>query len=261
MLLNIVNYIGIIFIFIFNDLGNFSIFLFKTFYTIFTTKTKFKQLLIQMQRIGAESFNIIFITGTSIGLALALQSFIALERFGADGFIGAVVALGITRELGPAMTGLMVAGRCGAGISAEIGTMKITEQIDALKTLCINPYQYLIAPRIIASTIILPFLTIFSMFCGIAGGYIYCVNALDISSESYLESIRLHLQISDIIGGLIKSSAFGLILSWVGTYYGYNTSGGAKGVGISTTKSVVLSSIMILIFNYLLSALLFKTGG
>lgn len=261
MLLNIINSLGDSAITIFNDFGNFALFLFKTFYTLFTTKLKYRQLIVQMQRIGVESFTIIFLTGASIGLALALQTYIGLERFGAHDFIGVVVALGMTRELGPVMTGLMVTGRSGAGIAAEIGTMKITEQIDALKTLCINPYQYLIVPRIVASTIILPFLTIFSMICGIIGGFLYCTHVLEIAPENYISSIRSHVEFSDITGGLIKSSVFGLILSWIGTYNGYCATGGAKGVGLATTKTVVTSSIMILIFNYLLSALLFKAGG
>jgi len=209
-----------------------------------------------MNRIGVESFNIIVLTGGFTGMVFALQSYIGFQRVGGEQFIGAVVALGMTRELGPVLTGLMVTGRAGSAISAEIGTMRITEQIDALKTLRLNIFQYLVVPRMVASTIILPCLTAFSMIFGILGGYIVCVHVLELSPEDYKKSIEAYLEFDDIRGGLIKSAVFGLILSWVGTYKGYNTTGGARGVGISTTQSVVLSSIMILITNYFLTKLL-----
>ena len=158
--------------------------------------------------------------------------------------------------MGPVLTGLMVTGRAGSAITAEIGTMQITEQIDALRTLRISVFQYLVVPRIFAGTFILPFLTIFAMIFGIVGGYVVCVYVLELSPEDYRNSIRTYVELSDIRGGLIKSSVFGLILSWVGTYKGYYTRGGAQGVGIATTQSVVTSSIMILTANYFLTKLL-----
>jgi phospholipid/cholesterol/gamma-HCH transport system permease protein len=240
--------------------GAFFIFLFTTFKTMFTTKLNTEQLLIQMKRIGVDSIVIICLTGLSTGLALALQTYIGFHRFGIEEFIGTVVTLGMTRELGPVLTGLMVTGRAGSSMAAEIGTMQITEQIDAIKTLCINPYQYLIVPRVVAGIIILPFLAIISMICGIIGGYIYCVFVAEINAESYISSIQQFVELSDINGGLIKSSFFGLLLTWVGTYNGYITRGGALGVGISTTRSVVLGSIMILISNYFLSTFLHAIG-
>jgi len=166
----------------------------------------------------------------------------------------------MTRELGPVLTGLMVTGRCGSAMAAELGTMEITEQIDALKTLSINPFQYLIVPRILASTLILPFLAIFSMALGTFGGYLLCVYSLDINPESYMSGIKEFVEFSDITGGLIKSSFFGFILSSISTYNGYYTTGGARGVGITTTRSVVIGSITILIANYFLSSILFQTG-
>lgn len=260
MILKLIDFIGSHIIEICSQIGSFTLFIFKVFTTMFTTKLKFRQLLLQMHRIGVESFTIIFLAGISTGFALALQTYVGLSRFGGEEFIGIVVALGMTRELGPVLTSLMVTGRAGSAMAAELGTMQISEQIDALKTLRINPFQYLIVPRILASTIMLPFLTIFSMLCGIIGGYIYSSSVLQLNSDVYLSSIRTHVEIGDIMGGLIKSMFFGLILSWVGSYMGYHTSGGAKGVGISTTKSVVIGSIMILIANYFLSSFLFKVG-
>ncbi len=184
-----------------------------------------------MNRIGVESLNIIILTGLFTGMVLALQTYIGFQRVGGEQLIGAIVALGIIRELGPVLTGLMVTGRAGSAITAEIGTMIITEQIDALKTLRINVFQYLVIPRIVASTFILPFLTLFSMIFGIIGGYIVCVHVLELSPEDYETSIRNYVEMADIRGGLIKAAFFGLILSWVGTYKGMHTHGGARGVG------------------------------
>jgi len=256
----IIALIGRSFIAICDELGSLFIFLGEALKTAVTTRLNVAQFFIHMKRIGVDSFIIIFLTGLSAGLALALQTNIGFSRFGIEEFIGTVVALGMTRELGPVLTGLMVTGRAGSAIAAEIGTMRITEQIDALKTLCINPFQYLIVPRLIAGIIILPFLTIFSMLCGIIGGYLYCVYQLNLNPESYISGIQQFVEMKDITGGLIKASCFGFIMTWVGTYQGYQTVGGARGVGISTTRSVVLASILILIANYFLSAFLNQVG-
>ena len=260
LILDGINFIGRTAMDLMDMVGSFFIFLFTTFKTLFTTRLNTEQLFIQMKRIGVDSFVIIFLTGLSTGLALALQTYIGFHRFGIEEFIGTVVTLGMTRELGPVLTGLMVTGRAGSSMAAELGTMQITEQIDAIKTLCINPYQYLIVPRVLAGIIIMPFLSVISMLCGIIGGYIYCVFVIGLNPESYISSIQQFVELSDINGGLIKSSFFGLILSWVGSYNGYITRGGALGVGISTTRSVVLGSIMILISNYFLSSFLHSIG-
>lgn len=260
MMIEIFNFLGTIGITWLTGIGDFFLFLLSIFRTMLSSKLKMRQLIFQMYQIGVGSLVIVILTGFSIGLALALQTYIGLSRFGAHDFIGVIVALGMTRELGPVLTGLMVTGRSGSGIAAEIGTMQITEQVDALRTLRINPLQYLVIPRILASVLVMPFLSVFSMVCGIIGGYVYCVFVLNFTPENYLSSIRRFVEFSDIFGGLIKSSIFGLILSWVGTYYGYKTYGGARGVGLSTTRSVVVASIMILVANYLLSSFLFKAG-
>lgn len=238
--------------------GLFSLFLWHVLVALITTRLRLKKLFEQMRFIGVDSINIILLTGAFSGAVLALQSYIGFKRFGAEEFIGPVVALSLTRELGPVLTGLMVTGRAGSAIAAEIGTMQITEQIDALKTLNINVNQYLMVPRIIGAVIILPFLTVFSMMCGIIGGYVISVYVLNLNGEQYISGIKSFLEFSDITGGLVKSSVFGLILSWVGCYKGYYTSGGAKGVGIATTQSVVTASILILISNYFLATMLFK---
>lgn len=261
MMIQAIDWIGRKTLDICNTIGHFVSFLITAIKTLFTTRLKVDQTLKQMEYIGIGSFVIIFLTGSFTGLALALQSYIGFSRVGAEEFIGLVVTLGMVRELGPVLTGLMVTGRSGSSIAAEIGSMQITEQIDALKTLRINPYQYLIVPRIVASTFILPFLTIFSMICGIIGSYIFCTYILGLNHETYISIIEERVVLSDITGGLIKAAFFGLIFSWVGTYNGYQTSGGARGVGIATTSSVVVGSIMILAANYFLSSFLFQTGA
>jgi len=239
-----------------NLAGSFSLFLFHAVRCLVTTRPKISKFFFQSNRIGVESSLIVMLTGTFTGMVFALQSYIGFQRVGGEQFIGAIVALGMVRELGPVLTGLMVTGRACSAIAAEIGTMRITEQIDALETLRIDPFQYLIVPRILAGIIIVPCLTIFSMICGIVGGYFICVYVLELSPEDYVNSIKSFVEMSDINGGIIKSCVFGLILTWVGTYKGFYTRGGARGVGESTTQSVVFSSIMILISNYFLTKLL-----
>jgi len=256
VIVGIINSIGRYTINICDSLGAFVIFFVRFLTTLFTTRLSIEKLFYQMNRIGVESFNIVVLTGTFTGMVFALQSYIGFQRVGGEQFIGAVVALGLIRELGPVLSGLMVTGRAGSSIAAEIGTMRITEQVDALTTLRINPFQYLIVPRILGGTVIMPFLTIFSMIFGIAGGYMICVFVLNLSPEDYINSIKNYVELGDITSGLKKSAAFGLILSWVGCYKGYNTAGGARGVGISTTQSVVTSSILILISNYFLTKML-----
>lgn len=239
-----------------DHIGLFIQFFIRTCKTLFVTRPKLHKWFVQMEHIGVDSLTIVILTGTFTGMVLALQSYIGFKRVGGEQLIGTIVALGMIRELGPVLTGLMVTGRAGSAIAAEIGTMRITEQIDALRTLRLDIFQYLVVPRMIAGTIILPCLALFSMICGIVGGYAICVHVLGLSPEDYINSIRTYVELADIRGGLVKSMIFGLILTWVGTYKGFYTSGGARGVGIATTQSVVTSSIMILISNYFITKML-----
>lgn len=258
MIGKLVNILGIYFFKLCRNLTSFIIFILRVTKAFFSKKLKIQQVITYMLHVGVESFTIVFLTGFSSGFALALQSFMGLDKFGGNELIGLVVSLGMTRELAPVLTGIMVTGRAGSAMAAEIGTMKITEQIDALKTLCIDPYQYLIVPRIVATTLSLPLLTVMSMLCGIIGGYIYNAYIVELNSEVYISTIQMHLVISDIIGGMVKAACFGLILSLISTYMGIHTTNGAQGVGITTTKSVVAGSILILIANYFLSLILFQ---
>ncbi len=256
MVVKFINFIGSTTLTLCNQLGKFTLFFVQTIRVVFTTRLKISKLFYQMNRIGVESFSIIVLTGSFAGMVFAMQSYIGFQRVGGEQFIGTIVALGMIRELGPVLTGLMVTGRAGSAITAEIGAMRITEQIDALRTLRINTFQYLVIPRVLAGVIILPFLTLFAMICGIIGGYVISTYVLELSPEDYINGIKNFVELEDITGGLTKAGVFGLILTWVGTYKGFFTRGGARGVGIATTESVVASSVLIFIFNYFLTKML-----
>lgn len=256
MVIRLIQAIGSYTIHVCVGLGRFFLFLKEAITVLFSTRPKINKTFVQMYRIGVESLTIVVLTGTFTGMVLALQSYVASHNFGGEQFIGVIVPLGMICELGPVLTGLMVAGRAGSAMAAELGTMRVTEQIDALKTLKINVFQYLIVPRMLASTIIFPFLTLFTMICGIMGGYFVFVYVLLLSPEDYLANIKTHVELYHIMGGLIKAAVFGFILTWVSTYKGYYTTGGTRDVGEATTESVVTSSIMILISNFFLTKLL-----
>ncbi len=243
-----------------NLTGEFFLFVFSCISIFVRSDLNRKRLVNEMYLVSIKSIGVILLTGSSAGLALALQSYIGFIRVQAEQFTGLVATLGIVRELGPVLTGLLVAAKTGSSFAAEIATMKITEQVDALKTLCINPINYLVVPKIIATTIMMPFVTILAMFCGIISSYLLCINVLSINSQAYIDTIQAHLRMNDISGGLIKSVAFGFIIAVVSTYHGYKTIGGAIDVGVSTTRAVVISSILILISNYVLTSFLYNSG-
>jgi len=256
MIQHLLNLVGMQALSFVEKVGSAAIFFGQFFLVLFTTRFKLKRFLEQVVCIGVDSLLIAVLTGTFTGMVFALQCYVGFQRIGGEQFIGAVVAHGLVRELGPVLTGLIVTGRAGSAIAAELGTMSITEQIDALKTLQINPIQYLIVPRIIAGTLVLPLLAAFAMFCGIVGGYFVSVSLLDLNPEDYTSSIRSFIELSDIVSGLIKAMFFGFLLSLVGTYKGYFARNGARGVGQATTQTVVVASVLILISNYFLTKML-----
>jgi len=188
---------------------------------------------------------------------LALQSYTGFARFSAEGAIANVVVLSITRELGPVLGGLMIAGRIGAAMAAEIGTMRVTEQVDALTTLSTNPMKYLVAPRLIAGTLMLPLVVFIADIIGVFGGYLVAVYKLDFNPANYLQNTWEFMTALDVISGLVKASVFGFITTLMGCYHGYHSGGGAQGVGKATTNAVVSASILILCFNYILTLLFF----
>ncbi len=209
----------------------------------------------QMIDIGYYSLPVVGMTTLFAGMALGLQTYAGFSRFSAEGAIAKVVALGITRELGPVLAGLMVAGRIGAAMAAELGTMRVTEQIDALDTLSTNPFKYLIAPRIIAGLTMLPLLVFVGDIIGIFGGYIVSVYKLGFNPGVYISQTFKVLEFVDVFSGLVKAATFGFIVTLMGCYNGYNSRGGAQGVGAATTNAVVSASILILIFNYIITEL------
>ena len=211
----------------------------------------------QMLEIGYYSLPVVGLTAIFAGMVLALQSYTGFARFSAEGAIANVVVLSITRELGPVLAGLMVAGRIGAAMAAEIGTMRVTEQIDALTTLSTNPLKYLVAPRLIAGVTMMPFLVLIADIIGVFGGYLVAVYKLGFNPSNYLQNTWNFLEASDVISGLVKASVFGFIVTLMGCYHGYHSKGGAQGVGTATTNAVVAASILILCFDYILTEIFF----
>jgi phospholipid/cholesterol/gamma-HCH transport system permease protein len=215
-------------------------------------------LLKQVIEIGYYSLPVVGLTTLFSGMVLALQSYTGFARFSAEGAVATVVVLSITRELGPVLAGLMVAGRIGASMAAEIGTMRVTEQIDALTTLSTNPYKYLVAPRILAGVISLPFLVLVGDIIGVFGGYIVGVYKLGFNAGTYLQRTVEFLEPIDVISGLVKAAAFGFLVALMGCYHGYRSGRGAQGVGAATTNAVVSASILILVANYGITTLFFS---
>ena len=216
-----------------------------------------RQILQQFIQIGYLSLPIVGLTALFSGMVLALQSYTGFSRFSAGGAIATVVVLSMTRELGPVLAGLMVSGRVGAAIAAEIGTMRVSEQIDALTTLSVDPKRYLVAPRVLAATFSLPILVLIADAIGVFGGYIVSIYKLGFNPSNYIQQTMTYLEYQDVMSGLIKAGVFGYIISMMGCYWGFYSDRGAAGVGRATTLSVVSSSMLILLFNYFLTAILF----
>lgn len=216
-------------------------------------------ILQQIMRIGFFSLPVVGLTAFFTGGVLALQIFIGSDRYGAEAFVPQIVALGITRELGPVIAGLMVAGRVAAAIAAEIGTMRVTEQIDALTTLATNPFKYLVAPRMLAAVIAMPLLVAIADSIGIFGGYSVATSSLGFNGYVYLNNSVNFLTHQDVVSGLVKAAVFGFIVALMGCYHGFNSKGGAQGVGAATTDAVTSSMILILAANYILTSLLFES--
>jgi len=224
---------------------------------MFRPPLKLRNIFKQMEFVGVKSIFVVVLTGTFTGMVMALQGYYGFRMFSAESLVGATVALGMTRELGPVLTSLMVTARAGSAMAAELGTMRVTEQIDALYVMAANPVKHLIVPRVIAGVLMVPMLTVVSDFVGILGGYFVGVHVLGINSGVFVKNITRIVDLEDIYNGLVKAACFGLILSLIGCYKGFNARGGAEGVGRATTEAVVLASITILISDYFLTAVMF----
>lgn len=250
--------IGVMGINFLKSVGQFLVFFMQAIHNWFLPPYYPKILLRQMIEIGFYSLPVVSLTALFSGMVLALQSYSGFSKFSAEGAVATVVIIAIIRELGPVFAGLMVAGRIGATMAASIGTMRVTEQIDALKTLSTNPFKYIVSPRVLAGIIVLPFLVIIADIIGVFGGFLVGVNVLDFNPYVYIKNTYNSLELMDVFVGLVKASVFGGIITSLGCYYGYYTDGGAEGVGKATTNAVVISSILILISNYILTALFFN---
>ncbi len=218
----------------------------------------FRQFWRHLAEIGYFSVPVVGMTAVFTGAVLVLQSYVGFSRFSSENAIPTVVVLSITRELGPVLAGLMVTGRVGSSIAAEIATMKVTEQIDALFTLAVNPIKYLVVPRVVASVIVLPLLVIVADIIGIMGGYLVATQKLGFNSGVYLNNTILYLKSEDVVSGLIKAGIFGFIIAISGCYHGYRANKGAAGVGVATINAVVMASVLILFFNYVTTQVLFS---
>ena len=242
----------------FQQAGKISLFILHTIKALFS-KWYLKNIFTQLVLIGYLSLPVVALTSFFTGGALAIQIYYGGNQFNSEVIVSSIVALGITRELGPVLGGIVVAGRVSAAIAAELGTMRVTEQIDALKTLSPAPFEYLVLPRVIAGVIALPILVGFADIIGIMGGWLVGVQSLGFNGTVYLQNTEAFLDSKDIISGLIKASAFGFIITIMGCYHGFNSEGGAQGVGKSTMNAVVSSSILILATNYIMTNLLFAS--
>jgi phospholipid/cholesterol/gamma-HCH transport system permease protein len=216
-----------------------------------------RQLLVQMVRVGVDSVPVILLTAMFTGMVLALQTFSVLLRFNAEGFVGSLVALSLVRELSPVLGGLIVAGRAGSAMGAELGSMRVTEQIDALEVMATDPVHYLIVPRVWATAITLPMLVLLGNGIGIFGGYLVAVVLMGANPVVYLDNTFQYMDTADLTSGLIKAGVFGLLIALIGCQKGYYTTGGAAGVGRATTQAVVTASIAILISDFFLTKLLY----
>ncbi|HEX6178789.1 MAG TPA: ABC transporter permease [Thermoanaerobaculia bacterium] len=255
--MTILDRIGRVFIRLFEQTGLWFDALWQTFRWTFRRPFDVAEWFKQMVRVGVDSIPVVFLTAMFTGMVLALQTFIGFQRVHAEQFVGSVVALAMLRELAPVLVGLMVTGRVGSSMAAEIGTMRVTEQIDALKALATEPIQYLFVPRVIAGTIMLPFLTVIGDALGIYGGYLVGVKLMKTNPVIYKQNTFQFLDLNDLWSGLIKAAVFGLILTLTGCVRGYYTTGGAEGVGRATTNAVVSASLIILLSDFFLTKVLF----
>lgn len=218
---------------------------------------RFASILEQVSFIGNRSVVIVVLTSAFTGLVLTLQGYNALRRFGAERMVGALVALSLIRELAPVLAALMITARAGSATAATLGNMSVTEQIDALKAMAIDPLSYLVAPRIVASLLAVPMLTAMFTLSGLAVSQTFAVNVLSFERAGFAASIADAIEWSDVVEGMSKALLFGLLMVWIATYRGYHASGGAKGVGEATTQAVVETSVLVLAADYVLTALLF----
>jgi phospholipid/cholesterol/gamma-HCH transport system permease protein len=255
--MNLLERVGRVFIRLFEQTGLWFDMLWRTILWTFRPPFEGREWLRQMVRVGVDSIPVVFLTTMFTGMVMALQTYNGFHRVHAENFVGSVVALAMLRELSPVLVALMVTGRVGSSMAAEIGTMRVTEQLDALQALATDPVQYLFVPRVIAGIVMLPLLTILGDALGVGGGYLVGVKMMGANPVVYEQNTYQFLQMNDVWSGLIKAAVFGLILTLTGCVRGYYTSGGAEGVGRATTAAVVSASLIVLLSDFFLTKLLF----
>jgi phospholipid/cholesterol/gamma-HCH transport system permease protein len=237
-------------------LGRLGIFLGQALAFIVMPPLKVRRIIRQMHFIGVRSLLVIVLTGLFTGMVLALQGFYTLSQYGSEAFLGSAVALSLLTELGPVLSALMVTGRAGSALSAEIGIMRITEQIDALEVMALNPMRYLVVPNVLAGTIVLPLLAAIFAVVGIYGGYLVGVELLGVSSGTYFQDMIDTVDMKDVTIGIYKSLAFGFLIAFISCFKGYHAGFGAEGVSRATTEAVVFASVTVLVMDYVLNAVL-----
>lgn len=238
------------------SLGRFGTFFLQALVTLVTPPFKLRAFVDRIDYIGFRSLLIILLTGTFTGMVLGLQIYFTLSRFGSEAYLGPAVALSIIRELGPVLSALVVTGRAGSALTAEIGIMRITEQIDALTVMALNPVRYLVVPSILAGLVTFPMMTAIFDVVGIFGGYVVGVKLLGLSQGTYFGEMQTFVDLQDVMTGFWKSLSFGVIVTWVATYKGFTVGHGAEGVARSTTQAVVLATVLILVWDYFLGSVL-----
>ena len=239
------------------SLGEFGLLTARSLLAIIRPPYRIGLLLEAMEDVGVGSLFIVLLTGFFSGAVFSLQSVAAFRLFDAESLVGTTVALTLSRELGPVLTGLMVAGRSGSAMATTLGTMRVTEQIDAMEVMAVDAAHYLVTPRILASMIMLPLLEILFVFIGMVGAYGVAVGLMEVDPGMFINNIKVIVELPDLVNGAIKAIVFGLAVSSIGCYKGFTASGGAKGVGEATTSAVVLASVSILVINYFLTAIMF----
>jgi phospholipid/cholesterol/gamma-HCH transport system permease protein len=242
----------------FEGVGELSLLLSRAVAAIFMGRISTSETLRQMAVIGVNSLPIVIVTIAFSGMVLALHTAVQFHKLGGDQFIGGLVAVSMAREAAPVLASVVVAARVGSAIAAEIGSMKVTEQIDALRALAVSPVHYLVVPRLLAAVLMMPIVTVFANVAGIMGGYLVATYFTQISSQVFINSIQAYLSWRDLLLGLTKTLVFGAIIALVGCDRGLRTSGGAAGVGRSTTSAVVLAIVLVYVSDYFLSAVMFS---
>lgn len=250
----VVDGLGRIIFNIFQGLGDWSLFAWESFKWLTHRPVRLRLFFQQMEFVGVKSTPIIVLTGIFVGAVFALQTGKAFALFNAESLVGATIGLTLTREIGPVFTALMVTARACSAMAAELGTMRVTEQIDAMETMAVDPVHYLVVPRVVAATLMTPLLTGIFVFMGIVGGWLVGVKLLGIDEGSFFNKLYYYVVVNDLLGGLVKAAFFGCAISLVSCYQGFYTRNGAEGVGRATTQAVVISSVVVLVMDYFLTS-------